>query len=112
MGGGGLIYVLFAARYKETNFRKIAETASFRGSLVQVGEYAESIAFNRAANHEHHWAILRLQKLVSTLWGVGNVERGVQTGFTFLMRGFEGVSYFVLARHFLRPLTEEATFSL
>jgi len=96
----GTIY-FFGKRLTKTMNWVIAATATFRTGLVQVREYAESIAFLNATGHENHWATQRLQVIINNLWKIYRLDTYSDTIMITCDRFKDGLHLMILAPAYL-----------
>jgi len=99
---GLIILWIFGSRLSKAKEKRVKAVASFRSNILQVGEYAESIAFCKGNKHEHHWAILRLHRYLKSMWDMESIDRYVETSYRFMEKLCDGLPYFIVAHRFFQ----------
>lgn len=102
--GAVLLQYLFGRKLAHFTEQELADTAKFRGGLIQVKEYAESIAFCEAAEHEKHWALIRMHKMVNDMKGKRRWETIMESGLSPFKNASRGLHLLLLAPYMLGML--------
>jgi len=98
-----LLILLFVPGFVAAVKQCIATTAVFREGLVQVQEYSECVAFCEASEHEEHWAIIRLNKLVVDMWAKTKQYNFLDLVLETCLILSQGLPFLILSYRYLVP---------